>query len=47
MVGNDDISIPLDCGCIVQDLDLTGELVHLVAVTTKDITILSIPSGAI
>src|SRR5258708_25070441 len=44
--GSDDISIPLRCGQ-VQDLDLAGEQVHLVAVAAKDITILSIASGAV
>ncbi len=45
--GRGDISIPLDCGGKVQDFDLAGESVHLVAVAAKDITILSIPSGAV
>src|SRR5260221_5305035 len=45
--GSDDISIPLDCGGEIQDLDLAGESVHLVAVAAKDITILSILSGAV
>src|SRR5258708_8151718 len=44
--GSNDILIPLD-GDEVQDLDLAGESVHLVAVAAKDITILSIPSGAV
>ena len=44
---NDDISIPLGCADKVLDLDLTGESAHLVAVITKDITILSIPLGAV
>ncbi len=43
--GGGDASIPLDCVGKVCDLDLTGELAHLVAVVTEDITILSIPSG--
>src|SRR5258708_34619231 len=45
--GSDDISIPLDCGGKVQDLDLAGESVHFVAVAAEDITILSILSGAV
>ncbi len=43
--GSDDISIPLDCAGEVKDLDLAGESARLVAVATKGITILSIPSG--
>src|SRR5258708_3621707 len=46
--GSDHISIPFGCDGKVEDLDLAGESVHLVAVATKDrITILSIPSGAV
>ncbi len=44
--GTDDVSIPFG-KLVVRDLDLAGESVHLVAVAAKDITILSIPSGAI
>ena len=43
--GGDDTSIPLGCAAKVRDLDLAGESAHLVAVATKDITILSIPLG--
>src|SRR5258708_4859612 len=43
----DDISIPLGCAGKVSDLDLAGESAHLVAVATKDISILSIPSGCL
>src|SRR5260221_10677875 len=45
--GSDDISIPLGCTGQVLDLDLAGELAHLVAVATEHITILSIPSGGV
>src|SRR5260370_40754140 len=44
---NDTISIPLCWGDEVQDLDLTWESAHLVAVAHEDITILSISSGAV
>ena len=43
--GSDDISIPF--GCAVRDLDFAGESAHLIAVAAADITILSIPSGAV
>src|SRR5258708_24788669 len=46
--GSDHISIPFGCDGKVQDLYLTGEPVHLVAVATEHcITILSMPSGAV
>src|SRR5258708_21123662 len=45
--GGDDISILLGCAGKVHGLDLAGESAHLVAVVTKDITILSIPSGRV
>ncbi len=46
--GSDYISIPFSCDGEVQDLDLAGEPVHLVAVATEHcITILSMPSGAV
>ena len=46
--GSDHISIPFGCDGKVQDLDLAGEPVHLVAVATEHcITILSMPSGAV
>ncbi len=45
--GGDDTPIPLGCAGEVLDLDLAGESAHLVAVATKDITILSIPSGGV
>src|SRR5258708_23138090 len=45
--GGEDISIPLGCGGEFQDLALAGDLAHLVAFSTKDITFLSIPSAAV
>src|SRR5258707_1476847 len=46
--GSDHISIPFGCDGKVQDLDLAGEPVYLVAVATRHcITILSMPSGAV
>src|SRR5258708_2458392 len=46
--GSDHISIPFGCDGRVQDLDLAGEPVHLVAVATRHcITILSMPLGAV
>ncbi len=45
--GSDDISIPLRRAGKVHSLDLTGESAYLIAVATKDITILSIRSGGV
>src|SRR5258708_576015 len=45
--GGEDISISLDCGGKVQDLDLAGGSAHLCAAVARDITVLSIPSGAV